>query len=179
MIVAASRPAVLNLFTLAGATGRRQALASAFPERVAAAAVGPVTAEAFEEVGVPVTVMPSRARTGDLVRALESWASRRGAGTRGSGRGLTLAPEHHAVRTGGTEVALGRRELALLAVLVRRPHIARTPELLTREAWGHVARDAVHVRHCVSRLRAKLGGAAAAIETVRGVGYRYEPGRAP
>lgn len=179
VVVATSRPAVLNLFALAAARGRRQALVAAFCQGLAAAAVGSVTAEAFEEAGVPVTVMPRRARTGDLIRALESWASRRGAGARETGRGLILLPEHCAVRAGGTEVPLGMREFALLAVLVRRPHIACAPELLTREAWGHVARDAAHVRHCVSRIRSKLGAAAAAIETVRGVGYRYEPAKAP
>lgn len=72
-VLATSAPAVHNLFTLAGDLGRAEALRSAFAGPLGAAAVGPVTAAAFEEHGVAVAVMPHRSRTAELVRALMAW----------------------------------------------------------------------------------------------------------
>lgn len=63
--------------------GTRGRLAETLRGPVAVAAVGVVTASGFDPHQVPVTIMPDRPRTGDLVRAVEAWAegSRGGAGS--------------------------------------------------------------------------------------------------
>lgn len=45
--------------------------------RVAVAVIGPVTAEVLRRRDVPIAVAPDRHRQGELVRALEQWASQR------------------------------------------------------------------------------------------------------
>lgn len=181
VLVATSPPAVRNLFTIADETDLRPQLVCSLRERVAVAAVGPVTAGAFEEAGVPVAVMPRRFRSEELVRALEGWAERH---TRGWGppapaepAGIELVPETRVARVGPRAVVLSEREFAVLAALVRRPEVVCGHDLLAREAWGHRAPDDPSlVKHQISRLRRKLGPAADALQTVRNVGYRYAPG---
>lgn len=73
-----SAPSCRNLFAVAAAMGRRAELIQALRGDVCIAAVGPVTARAFDEVGIAVDVMPQRARTGDLLRAIAHWGSQRG-----------------------------------------------------------------------------------------------------
>ncbi len=70
-------------------------------------------------------------------------------------------------------------ELRLLAALTRRPGVVSTPQQLLDTAWGDPTGSGVdRVKYAVLRVRRKLaeaGGeeAAAALETVRGFGYRY------
>lgn len=179
VVVSTSAPAASNLVTIAAEMGRRAPLECALRERVAVAAVGPVTATAFERAGIGVSIMPQRFRTGDLIRALDSWDRRR-AWAYGDGRCLTgpiaLVPDQRVARVGDHTATLGEREFALLAALVRRPHIVCRMDLLARETWGCQAPDdPLHVKHLVFRVRRKLGPGASTIQTVRGVGYRYDP----
>lgn len=75
VLVFTSPGAVHNLVTIA------EGLADTAPARlretieqgVAVAAVGPVTAGACHQHGLHVTLTPPRARTGDLLRAIEAW----------------------------------------------------------------------------------------------------------
>jgi hypothetical protein len=77
----------------------------------------------------------------------------------------------------GRGVDLSLLELNLLRHLQRRQGIAVTREELLREVWGHQWTGASSnvVEAVVSGLRKKLGDRAAALETVRGVGYRLGP----
>jgi hypothetical protein len=77
----------------------------------------------------------------------------------------------------GRVVDLSRLELDLLRHLQRREGVAVTREELLREVWGHqwTASGSNVVEVVVSALRKKLGDRAAALETVRGVGYRLGP----
>lgn len=180
VVVATSSPAVTNLFAIAEQVGARRELAGALHDRVAAAAIGPVTARAFEDAGVPVAVMPARYRTADLVRALDGWARRRGTAGDDDGDGIQLCPATAIARSGPLAVALGPREFAVLGALVRRPQVVCTPAQIAREVWGHhQPDDPTQVKHQISRLRRKLGPAGALLETVRGVGYRYRPPGVP
>ena len=83
-----------------------------------------------------------------------------------------------AVRVGGRDVALTPLEFKLLATFVRHPNQVLSRDQLLELVWGDsygVAPD--QVKLYVGYLRRKLAdGGAAAIETVRGFGYRY---RAP
>lgn len=92
---------------------------------------------------------------------------------------LRLDTEGHRVWVGDEEVVLTALEFRLLKTLVQRRGRVQTREILLNHVWemsGDVTTRTVdtHVR----RLRKKLGQASAYIETLRGVGYRFqsEPG---
>ncbi|BEP13385.1 uroporphyrinogen-III synthase [Acidothermaceae bacterium B102] len=180
-----SAPSVRNLFVVADELGVRAELLRVLRGRTCVAAVGPVTARAFEEVGVPVDVMPARPRTGDLLRSISHWAAAREQADVAPGpdsepvissSALELVPGATAVRIGAQVVRLGRQEFAVLAALVRRPGLVITPDDLALQAWGHRAPDdATQVRHHIARIRRKLGEHAVFLQTVRSVGYRYQP----
>ena len=107
------------------------------------------------------------------IRAILRRGSRPGTGTALCRGALLLAVEAHRVTLDGQEVALTATEFRLLEDLMRHAGAVRTREQLLNAVWGYsfegYARTVdTHVR----RLRAKLGEEAAALETVRGVGYR-------
>ena len=115
----------------------------------------------------------------ELVARVRAVLRRSSAKTDGPGtmvRGpLALDEARRRVTVGGEEVRLTRKEFDLLADLMRRPGLVLTREKLLARVWGYDHPGAtrtvdVHVR----QLRKKLGPlAAAAIETVVGVGYRF------
>jgi uroporphyrinogen-III synthase len=167
--------AARNLVTVAA--GMRTALdgplLDAFRTRVATAAIGPVTSSVLEELGIPVWITPARWHTGDLLRALGSWAERRPVAPCAPSR-LRLVPTDHSVIAGdGHRVVLGERGYAVLASLARRPGVVVAPSQLLAEAWAH-RHDESAIKHQVARLRRKLAGTGVDIHTVRGVGYRLE-----
>ena len=107
------------------------------------------------------------------IRAILRRGNRPGMGTALSRGALLLDVEAHRVTLDGQEVALTATEFRLLEDLMRHAGAVRTREQLLNAVWGYsfegYARTVdTHVR----RLRAKLGEEAAALETVRGVGYR-------
>lgn len=77
----------------------------------------------------------------------------------------------------GHAVDLSRLELNVLRHLQAREGIAVTREELLREVWGHewTGGNSNVVEVVISGLRRKMGDRAAALETVRGVGYRLGP----
>ena len=92
--------------------------------------------------------------------------------------------EHLSVNFGQRQVALDgqrlelrKKEYELFALLVRHAAQVVPREILLREVWGYSSEVRtrtldVHVR----RLRAKLGDYAEQyIETIFGVGYRFQP----
>ncbi|WP_084647095.1 uroporphyrinogen-III synthase [Parafrankia discariae] len=180
-----SAPSVRNLFVIAKRMGAHADLLRTLRGRVVVACVGPVTARAFEEVGVPVDLMPTRPRTADLLRSLVHRVEAgdpEGPEDRGPGApqplsaALELVPGACAVRMGPTVVRLGRQEFAVLAALVRRPGVVIGPDDLAVQAWGHRAPDdATKIRHYIARIRRKLMAQGERLQTVRSVGYRYQP----
>jgi len=91
---------------------------------------------------------------------------------------LTLNPATHCVTWGGTLVKLGPTEFRLLRHLLHAPDRVHSRAQLLDKVWGdHVFIEERTVDVHVKRLRESLrdtGGeaGAAAIETVRGAGYR-------
>ena len=90
-------------------------------------------------------------------------------------RGVALSSEAHTVSVRGREVALTATEFRLLEDLMRHAGHVRSRENLLDEVWGYAFEGYgrtvdTHIR----RLRAKLGDAAECLETVRGVGYRFQ-----
>ncbi|MGW1406145.1 response regulator transcription factor [Streptomyces sp. NPDC002403] len=95
---------------------------------------------------------------------------------------LTLDLSTHEAVLSGHRLDLTPIEFALLAVLARHPGQVLSADRLLRMVWDvPVGSDASRVKYTVLRLRRKITGttgAAAPIETVRGVGYRYLPAAA-
>ncbi len=153
---------------------------------------------------VPIVMLSARADTVDVVVGLELGADdyvtkpfevaelvariravlRRSAPGGGDGvlrvRDLEIDPAAFRVRKGGEEVTLTATELRLLLELARRPDQVFTRELLLELVWNYdYLGDSRLVDVAVQRLRAKVEDdphAPALIQTVRGVGYRLDPG---
>ncbi len=80
----------------------------------------------------------------------------------------------HAVSLKDKHLELTATEFKLLATLLERRGRVQTRDSLLADVWGYEGDvDTRTVDTHVRRLREKLGKAADAIETVRGVGYRF------
>jgi two-component system response regulator RegX3 len=89
--------------------------------------------------------------------------------------GLAVDPERLVAERDGTSIELTRREADMLALFARERGRIVSRRMLLTEVWGMEAADRVETRTVdmhVAKLRKKLGDARAAIETVRGEGYR-------
>jgi DNA-binding response OmpR family regulator len=88
---------------------------------------------------------------------------------------LALDTQSRAVSVGGREISLTSREYALLEYLMRNAGIALAREHIEEHVWGGAFEGSSNVLEVmIGRLRRKLGAnASAAIETVRGFGYRF------
>ncbi len=89
--------------------------------------------------------------------------------------GILLSTARHQVTVGEDEIVLTGKEFDLLAMLMRNRGIVLSRERILQSVWGYdytgESRTVdVHIR----TLRSKLGEAGNAVETVRGVGYRFQ-----
>jgi two-component system copper resistance phosphate regulon response regulator CusR len=87
---------------------------------------------------------------------------------------LVFDPAVREVAVNGDPIALTGTEMGLLEVLLRRAPSVVTRRMMAEHVWDDEA-DAVGSNTIdvhVGRLRAKLSGSRARIETVRGTGYR-------
>jgi DNA-binding winged helix-turn-helix (wHTH) protein len=74
----------------------------------------------------------------------------------------------------GVRVDLTRQEFDVLQYLAERQDRVVTREELLADVWGHsAARGSNVVDATIKLLRGKLGARAAALQTVRGMGYRF------
>jgi DNA-binding response OmpR family regulator len=91
---------------------------------------------------------------------------------------LTLDPVIHVVAIDGHELALTSTEYRILELLMRRSPAVVDRKAIAEHAWADetepLGSNAIDVQ--LSRLRAKLPDAGFRIVTVRGSGYRLEPG---
>jgi len=94
--------------------------------------------------------------------------------------GLEIDPAAFSVRREGQDLELTATEFRLLLELARRPKQVFTRELLLELVWNYdYLGDSRLVDVAVQRLRAKVEADPAnprLIKTVRGVGYRFDPG---
>ncbi|WP_329285010.1 response regulator transcription factor [Streptomyces sp. NBC_00691] len=92
---------------------------------------------------------------------------------------LVVDPATRRATRSGSELALTLREFDLLVYFLTHPRAAHSREELMRRVWGWDFGDLSTVTVHVRRLRAKIEDDPARprlIETVWGVGYRFEPG---
>ena len=89
--------------------------------------------------------------------------------------GIKLDLSSHKLFIDGKEVVLTSKEFALLEYFMTHKGVALSRDKLLTEVWGYsyvgeTRTVDVHVRH----LREKLGECGKAIETVKGLGYRFD-----
>jgi two-component system response regulator MtrA len=163
-----------------------------------------VCREIRRESEVPIVMLSARSELHDVVVGLELGADdyvtkpfelpelvarikavlRRSTAISGDGvisaGGLEIDPGAFSVRKGGEEVALTATEFRLLLELARRPKQVFTRDLLLELVWNYeYLGDSRLVDVAVQRLRGKIEDDPAQpklIQTVRGVGYRFEAG---
>lgn len=88
---------------------------------------------------------------------------------------LRLHPDAHKVECGGEEIVLTATEFRLLHRLMERGGRVQSRDTLLREVWGYAGGvDSRTVDTHIRRLRRKIGPEAERIETVIGVGYRFQ-----
>lgn len=89
--------------------------------------------------------------------------------------GCTVDARRFTVRTPeGSESPLGAREMSLLKTFAARPGEVLSRDALLNEVWGvsYYGSTRTLDQH-IAQLRKKLGTGSGAIETVHGVGYRF------
>jgi DNA-binding response OmpR family regulator len=115
----------------------------------------------------------------ELVARCHSLAQRRAEGSRPETvqlGNIVVDGRRREVRHGSMPIDLTPREWAIFEFLVAHAGSAVPKERLLRAVTGweeKLALNAIEVY--VSRLRGKLSGTGARIQTIRGVGYRFEP----
>jgi DNA-binding response OmpR family regulator len=88
---------------------------------------------------------------------------------------VSVDSERSLVRVRGERVELTRRELELLAALMREPGRVVSRRELIERVWGDVAHPTRRsVDAHIKAIRRKLGSARECVQTVRGVGYRFD-----
>jgi two-component system phosphate regulon response regulator PhoB len=81
----------------------------------------------------------------------------------------------HVARVDSKPVTLTATEFSLLLILARRKGRVQTRERLLQDVWGYKTTfDTRTVDTHMRRLREKIGPAAELLQTVRGVGYRFQ-----
>lgn len=90
---------------------------------------------------------------------------------------VTIDIERHLVFVRGRTVSFTATEYKLLLVLAERAGRVQSREQLLKDVWGfsHTG-DTRTVDTHITRLRTKLGDAGDRILTIRGFGYKIEPG---
>jgi len=136
---------------------------------VVCACIGPVTAAAARDAGLAHVVTAAPSRLGSMIGCLAEHLGQRVRCFEIAGQAVRLQGARIVI--GDREVRLTPRERTLLEAMVGAGGAVLSKRTLSQLAWaGSVSEHAVEV--AVNRLRAKLGPAAAGLETSNRRGYR-------
>lgn len=161
--------AVRVLLDVAAATGRKPEFLDALRNHVTAACVGPVTAEAFGQWGIPV-IQPAMSRLGALAKEIVVQLPRRRHGIRIDVGDRHLVLSGADVALDGVAMRLTPAPHAVLQALAREPgRILSRRDLLGELPSGCAASEHA-VEAAVARLRTAMG--ADLVRTVVKRGYR-------
>lgn len=167
-----AKPAVENLFEIAGHIGLHDDLAEAFATGlVVAFCVGPVCATGLTDLGLPEPMVPERFRLGAMVQQLSQHFGAQAVTIELAGT-LVRVQGRLAEIEGADDAWLTEREQAILDVLIERPGTVHSKSDLLRRVWHGTENDEHLVEVTIGRLRQRLGPASAGIETVMRRGYR-------
>lgn len=87
---------------------------------------------------------------------------------------VTLLPSQQAVQVGAQAVPLTRTEFQIFSAMVAQPGRAFRRSELINAGIGTVVEERTVDAH-VKAIRKKLGACGVWLQTVRGIGYRWEP----
>jgi len=123
----------------------------------------------------PASVEKILARINANLRKSNSAYSEVGTGTRIDIGPLTIDKEQYQVKLNGEELIFPKKEFEILSLLAGKPGKVFNRNQILDQIWGEnvyvVARTVdVHVR----KIREKLGDYSILIETIKGVGYRFQ-----
>jgi DNA-binding response OmpR family regulator len=135
---------------------------------------------ADDYVGKPFSPRELTARVKSVLRRAEGplLATAAGGAKVLSASGIEVDVAARDVRVDGQLAPLTAREFDLLLFLMQHPHQVFRREELLEHVWGYTFGDTSTVTVHVRRLREKIEsdpGSPARIQTVWGVGYRFEP----
>ncbi|WP_248926095.1 response regulator transcription factor [Paenibacillus hamazuiensis] len=95
-----------------------------------------------------------------------------------SANGLSIDLKARTVSADEEPVSLSPKEFDLLLYMAKNFNIALTRDKLLEHVWGYdYEGDERTLDTTIKRLRQKLGGKANMIETVKGVGYKFQVGK--
>ena len=92
--------------------------------------------------------------------------------TSASFKGITVDLKEYSVMIDGQPVELSPKEIELLFLLVSRPEKTFSRSEISSRVWGRILSDNRTIAVHINRIKSKLGGYAAYITSVRGVGYK-------
>jgi uroporphyrinogen-III synthase len=136
---------------------------------VICACVGPITARAARDAGLPGVVAAEPSRLGSMIGLLAEHLE--GRGREFEAAGLPVRLQGARIAIDGKQVRLTPRERTLLEAMVAAGGAVLSKRTLSQLAWTTAVSEHT-VEVTVNRLRAKLGPAAAALETTNRRGYR-------
>lgn len=89
--------------------------------------------------------------------------------------GITIDPEGRTVKVDGKQIELSLREYELLKYLVDNENIALSRDKILNNVWNYdYYGDSRTIDSHIKKIRHKLGKKGKYIETMRGVGYKFE-----
>lgn len=89
--------------------------------------------------------------------------------------GITIDPEGRTVKVDGKQVEMSLREYELLKYLVDNQNIALSRDKILNNVWNYdYYGDSRTIDSHIKKIRHKLGKKGKYIETMRGVGYKFE-----
>ena len=130
---------------------------------------------ADDYVTKPFSLRELEARIKAVLRRREPIAAESSAPKILAGGKLVIDSEQHEVRVNGQPIELSLAEFKILELLASRPRRVFSRDEILDHLWGQekvvVTRTVdVHIRH----LRQKLGKLSSLIQSVRGLGYKFE-----
>ena len=89
--------------------------------------------------------------------------------------GITLDPEGRTVKVDGKPIDLSLREYELLKYLLENENIALSRDKILNNVWNYdYYGDSRTIDSHIKKIRNKLGKKGKYIETIRGIGYKFE-----
>ena len=89
--------------------------------------------------------------------------------------GITLDPEGRTVKVDGKPIDLSLREYELLKYLLENENIALSRDKILNNVWNYdYYGDSRTIDSHIKKIRHKLGKKGKYIETIRGIGYKFE-----
>ncbi|MBR1802607.1 MAG: response regulator transcription factor [Clostridia bacterium] len=89
--------------------------------------------------------------------------------------GITIDPEGRTVKVDGKQIEMSLREYELLKYLVDNANIALSRDKILNNVWNYdYYGDSRTIDSHIKKIRHKLGKKGKYIETMRGVGYKFE-----